>query len=315
MPRSGSPAWRVPAASQGRCGTLRARRLQSLPVTRHALPPDHHPPAARALLFRWAVPLLGLAAMAWQGLTLLRAMRCGRRMAQLSKRFETRPPRPHAHVLLLGDSTGVGVGTQPGACLSGLLAAAFPLVHIVNACNNGARVGDTLAQLRAHARAGQRFDLALVLAGGNDVLKLTSPRTLVVHTQALIHELCPMARQVVWLGSADIGTLPALKPPLNWAFGWLCRRTMKLLARTVVGSGIEFIDFCAHGHSRTFASQPERYFAADGLHPSAASYRHCFNELTRRTPLVALLTRQPLPAFSGHPFGAAVSSAGRMPGP
>jgi lysophospholipase L1-like esterase len=200
-------------------------------------------------------------------------------------------------VLLLGDSTGVGVGAEAAAeTLPGLLAAEFPGIEIVNACSSGARVVDTLAQLRAQLRPNEPFDLALVMAGGNDVLKLTTSRDLMTQAQALLSELLPRARQVVWLGSADIGTAPALKPPLNWVFGGLCRHRMKLLGLAVTAAGAEFIDFCAIRHSRMFTDQPQRYFAADGLHPTAASYRHCFEELKRRAPLVALLTRPPLSA-------------------
>jgi lysophospholipase L1-like esterase len=254
--------------------------------------------ANRSTLLAKLVTLAGLAGLGvavWQGLALGRAVRNGRALARCALRFETHPPLAHARVLLLGDSTGLGVGSEvANQSLPGLLAAEFPQVEIVNACHSGARVADTFSQLLSHSRPCDTFDLALVLAGGNDVLKLTGAQALVTHTHALLHELQPRAREVVWMGSADIGTVPALKPPLKWVFGWLCRRTMRLLERTVRNTGVQFIDFCARRHGRVFSGAPDRFFARDGLHPSAAAYRHCFEELKRRAPVAALLQQQPV---------------------
>ncbi len=279
----------------------------TLPITPPSTPQLGAP---SALPWAW-LGLAGLGAAAWQGLALSRALLHGRHLARMAEPFATHPPRAQARVLLLGDSTGVGVGSGSALqSLPGLLAAEFPRVEIVNACSHGARVADTLTQLRAHTRAGQAFDLALVLAGGNDVLRFTPPRPLALQAEALLRELQPQARNIVWLGGADIGTAPALKPPLNWAFGWLCRSTMRLLDRTVNGAGVEFIDFSGVGHSRVFAAQPGRYFAGDGLHSSSASYRHCFDELKRRAPLVALLKRRPVCVAANGPLRPRPSGPG-----
>jgi hypothetical protein len=57
--------------------------------------------------------------------------------------------------------------------------------------------------------------------------------------------------------------------------------------------------------AQRFETCPPRFRgSATGLHPSAASYRHCFEELKRRAPLVTLLTRRP-------PFAIAAPATGR----
>lgn len=234
----------------------------------------------------------GLGAAAWQALALTRALLCGREIAREAVMFEICPPQPQARVLMLGDSTGVGVGCGSSLeSLSALLAAEFPRVEIINACRNGARVADTLTQLHDHGQPDQGFDLVLVLAGGNDVLRLTSGRALVRHAQALLQEIQPRSRNVVWLGSADFNSAPALKPPLNWILGWHCRRTMKRLDRVVSEAGAKFIDFSDQRHSRIFSARPRCYFAIDGMHPSSAGYKHGFDELQRRALLANLLGR------------------------
>lgn len=234
--------------------------------------------------------LVSGAAIIFHGIALRQAFTRGQEMANGALRVEAHPPRARARLLLLGDSTGVGVGSETGgASLAGLLARDFPRVEIFNECSNGAKVVDLLDQLHAHSSSKRPFDLVLVLAGGNDVLKLTDPLLLGQQATLFLQKLRPQALHVVWMGSADIGRAPALMPPLSWAFGWLCRRAMRSLEEAVRREGAEFINFCGTEHNRVFSTAPERYFARDGLHPSAAGYRHCFDELKRHAPLHSVL--------------------------
>jgi hypothetical protein len=120
------------------------------------------------------VALAGVTALTglWRWAQLVQYMRIGETLADGAKAFERRT-LPHAPtVLVVGDSTGVGTGaTTPAASIAGLLGAAFPHVSVVNLAVNGARTLDVIMQL-AGAAPG-RYDLVLVHAGGNDVLRRT----------------------------------------------------------------------------------------------------------------------------------------------
>jgi CBS domain-containing protein/lysophospholipase L1-like esterase len=231
-----------------------------------------------ALPLGWSALALGRQTM------LLRdARRRGQRLARAARAFEAAPPHGSQRVLLLGDSTGVGVGAvQPQHSLPGFLHQAFPHAHIVNRCRNGARVADALHQARQACARGERFDVALILVGGNDVLKLTPHARLEHDARALLRTLRACTTHIAWLGSADIGGAPVLLPPLNWLASWHTARTMRHLADSAAGQGVPFIDF---SRDRRFARDTGTYFAADGIHPSSASYRLCFEELCRRVPL------------------------------
>jgi lysophospholipase L1-like esterase len=206
--------------------------------------------------------------------------------------FEVHPPRGRARVLLLGDSTGVGVGAlRAQDSLCGLLATAYPEVEIVNQCRSGARLVDTHAQLALLAAAGERFDLALLLVGGNDVVRLTPHFLLASQARTLLGRLRGVARRTVWMGCADLGAAPLFAPPLSWWMSWQTARTARVLANEARRFGVDFIDF--RTESAVFASDTGTYFADDGLHPSGACYRHCFDVLQRRTPLAAILRRRP----------------------
>lgn len=184
---------------------------------------------------------------------------------------------------MVGDSTGVGTGVVAAECsLPGLLAAEYRRLEIVNDCRSGARVRDTIAQAEAVAGDGERFDVALVLAGGNDVLRMTATSTLKNDASRLLHALKRAADRVVWIGCADIGIAPAVLPPISWWLSWRTHKTMRQLRRVAQRHGADFIDFCDEDHTSRFASDPDTYFAADGVHPSDAAHRTCFMALQLR---------------------------------
>jgi lysophospholipase L1-like esterase len=249
-------------------------------------PPPLAPGAGRNVALTVGLPLW----LGWCALRLSRAISRGRRLASAARAFEAEPAQFVSSVLVVGDSTGVGVGAgTPHETIAGLLAHHFPDARVVNRCRNGARVADTLSQIELSSP--QPFDLVLVLAGGNDVLRLTSARTLSRNAHALLQALRARAREVVWLGCANIGHAPALFAPVSWWFERRTRKTVSVLANAAAAHGAVFIDFCRPRDCDPFLRDRELYFADDGLHPSSASYRHCFTELMHRVPLMQLLDK------------------------
>ena len=250
-----------------------------------------------------AFGLLASAASALQALRLARAVRVAHALRRRAQPFQTRPAHPHAHVLVVGDSTGVGIGAGNDAqSLPGLLALRYPGVAITNRSANGARIADALAQVNASAARGERHDLLLVFAGGNDVLALTPNRKLVADARRLLDAASRVAARVVWLGHADIGCAPVIAPPLAWCASWLTRRNARALARTVRRKGAAFVDFSERRFSNVFGRATQRWFAADGLHPSADAYRFCLDEVERRVPLAAVLRQEPALPVEAEPF-------------
>ena len=98
--------------------------------------------------------VLLLASLAFAGVLLeaaafWRGIGRARSFAGAGRRFERRLSARRAAMLILGDSTGVGVGaTLPEESIAGLLAADYPDADIVNVAVSGTRVADAIAQVR-----------------------------------------------------------------------------------------------------------------------------------------------------------------------
>ena len=165
-------------------------------------------------LTRYILPAIALAgALAHTGL-LWRGVARSRAFSARGRRYQRRVVTPVLRIVILGDSTGVGIGAQrPEDSIAGLLAVEFPNADIVNVSQSGARVAHVTKQARRCTRLGWHFDLALLHVGGNDVLRATPMAELVVASQALMEEMSRLAERTLWLGHLNIGLAPLFSPP------------------------------------------------------------------------------------------------------
>ncbi|HZF80087.1 MAG TPA: GDSL-type esterase/lipase family protein [Rubrivivax sp.] len=243
----------------------------------------------------WLLAWLAGTAL-WQSAKLRPALQRGHRLAAASTAFTVKARRRRerpARVLVVGDSTGVGVGaSDPSESVPGLLARDHPDIDIINLCHNGDQVADVLPRLHRNGWHHQRFDAVLLHVGGNDVLKRLSLSALRRDVISLLHTLRQMSDCVVWLGPANIGLASPFLPPLSW---WLSRRTRRfcrLFARCAREQDVDFVNFFSEPRDDVFSRERSTYFAADRFHPSSASYRYCYDKVRQRTRLTTVLSRQ-----------------------
>jgi lysophospholipase L1-like esterase len=192
--------------------------------------------------------------------------------------YSRRVQHASRRILLLGDSTGVGLGCEPARhSIAARLAADEPDADITNLCRTGARVADLLAQL--HAAPEPDFDLVLVFAGGNDVLRWTPLDRLAQQAAELLAALRTRSPQVVWAGMANVGRAPLFLPPLSWLLSARARRVNRLLRRCAGAGGARFVEFFREPLADPFSAEPQRYFGSDGVHPSAEAYAWCWRHM------------------------------------
>jgi len=213
-----------------------------------------------------------------------------RRYAAAGRRFERRLSARRAAMLILGDSTGVGVGaTLPEESIAGLLAADYPDADIVNVAVSGTRVADAIAQVHLCLEAGLHFDLALLHVGGNDVVADTPLHQLTDDCDTLLRELARLAVRTAWLGPPDLGLAPLFPLPYAWVMAARSRVASRVFSAAAARHNVVFVDFSAPSHVAHFRKRRRNHFAIDGFHPNSASYKYGY-ATTRR-----MLGLQPQP--------------------
>jgi lysophospholipase L1-like esterase len=234
--------------------------------------------ASRILLWSALVLFVAVAARtAWR-------LQASADLIRLSKPLQRAPLQPTARLLLVGDSTAVGTGAaSPQASLAGLLGERFPRLHIANHARDGAKFADLLVQLET----GERFDIVLVMAGGNDVVRLRGLAALRRDIDLVLQRARGLSDLVVLMPAGNVGNAPFFLPPVSWLMTWRSRRLHALARASALQHGAVFVDLFREATADPFVQQPGLN-AADGLHPGDAGYRVWFDELMSQADLADL---------------------------
>jgi lysophospholipase L1-like esterase len=237
-------------------------------------------------LRRAGTAALVIGALAITGCTAWRLDQA-RSLARASEPYRQAGQPGGPRLLVVGDSTAVGTGASaPEHSLPGLIGRRWPDANIDNRAQDGA----TFAALPTQLAVDGRYDVVLVMAGGNDVIRLrdfAQVRADIERTLALAHERAPT---VVVMPAGNVGNAPFFWPPLSW---WLSSRARELHAAASaasVRSGAIYVNLYRERAQDPFVRQPQLH-AADGLHPSDAGYRQWWSELETQAAFAQRLGR------------------------
>jgi lysophospholipase L1-like esterase len=207
-------------------------------------------------------------------------------LIRLSSPLQRDPVQPALRLLIVGDSTAVGTGASvPHASVAGLLGQAFPRLQIVNRARDGATFSAVLAQLRG----SEPFDMVLVMAGGNDVVRLRGLGALQADVERVTHRAQQRADLVVLMPAGNVGNSPFFVAPISWLMTWRSRRLHHFVDEAAARHGSVRVDLFREAADDPFVLRPELN-AADGLHPSDAGYRLWFGELMVQADLTQRLS-------------------------
>jgi lysophospholipase L1-like esterase len=236
--------------------------------------------------------LLATSALALLTLTGCSAWRVAQsvELARQSEPLQVQPPAPRLRLLVVGDSTAVGTAAStPKASLAGLLAAQFPGLLIENRARDGATFSEVARQLTAPGLGGGPFDMVLVNAGGNDVIRMRNLNTVAQD----IDRVAKLARQtapfVVLMPAGNVGNAPLFFPPVSWWMTQRARRMHAAVAASAERHGAVYVRLFEERENDPFA-QRHALNARDGLHPSDVGYRVWLQQLLQQADLAKRLT-------------------------
>jgi lysophospholipase L1-like esterase len=202
-------------------------------------------------------------------------------LARLSEPLQHSPQRPSLRLLIVGDSTAVGTGaSSSSSSVAGLLAQAFPRLLIDNRARDGATFADLAAQLEGDAR----FDMVLVMAGGNDVVRLRGLQALREDIESVMRGACERGTLVVLMPAGNVGNAPFFFAPVSWLMTWRSRRLHAFVNESASRHGAVVVNLFRERADDPFVQQPSLN-ASDGLHPGDAGYRAWFGELMAQAAL------------------------------
>lgn len=182
-------------------------------------------------------------------------------------------------ILILGDSTAVGTGSQsPEYTIAGRFAQDFPSTDIINLGVNGSRTAGMLEQLKLVE--GYTFDLVVILSGGNDVLVLNTESGLKKTLSSVLeitNKISNHQTVVLFYGTnGSTSSLPSIFQPF---FTRKFRKIESAFEQACRDRGVPFIELFPNDAVNPFKDDPHLYFSADGIHPSDLGYQMWYRKM------------------------------------
>lgn len=206
-------------------------------------------------------------------------------LARESEPFQHNPPNAALHLLIVGDSTGVGTGASaPKHSMAGLLAQSFPRLAIENRARDGATFEGVVQQLER----GGRFDLVLLMAGGNDVIRFRSEDAIAADVQRSLALAHAMAPRVAVMPAGNVGNAPFFFAPLAGVMSARSRTLHAVVRQAAAESGAQYVGLYQEAENDPFA-RDKSLNARDGLHPSDSGYRVWRDELLAQSGWAAVM--------------------------
>jgi lysophospholipase L1-like esterase len=184
------------------------------------------------------------------------------------------PGQPLLRLVVLGDSTGAGVGVTRtedtvGAALARRLGQAGNRVRLAGVAIGGSGTGDLGPQV-SRALLG-RPDVAVLLVGADDATRGTPLAAVRQNLGDAVDRLRAAGVRVVVGTCPDLGAVRAFAQPLRMMVAWRGRRVATASAATTVDAGGVPVDL-GRATGPVFRADPGT-FSQDRFHPSADGYR------------------------------------------
>ena len=236
-------------------------------------------------------PVLRLLAAAAAGVLLITSgcaawrVKQAMALAQVSEPWQQVGHAAPVRLLVVGDSTGVGTGASAATnSLAGLIGQAHPSWTIENRAEDGAQLADVVRQLHN----APSFDLVLVQAGGNDVIRMRSYSDMQKDIQAVTDLARQRGATVIWMPAGNVGNAPFFFAPVSWLMTARSREMHRLVQEAAARSGAVYVNLFHERSQDPFVTHPELN-ARDGLHPSDSGYQIWLRALKAHPRLSALI--------------------------
>ena len=173
-------------------------------------------------------------------------------------------------VLVLGDSTGVGVGAdRPEDSVAGLLSEKINAATLENYSVSGAVVDDLPAQV-AKAKLKQ-YSFILIQIGGNDIIRFHSAKKTAAALDAVLATL-PKSHRVAVMSAGNVGATTLFPWFMHPFYTALNLKYHEEFGKVVKARKFTYVNLYKEPAADLFSLRPDVYLSADGLHPSSKGY-------------------------------------------
>lgn len=214
--------------------------------------------------------------IAYSGVKFYLTVQVSKKLIHTTVPYE-KPGEEGARVLVLGDSTAVGVGSDsPEESLAGRVSTYLNAGSVENYAKSGARAKDLQGQI-VNAKYGS-YQLILIQIGGNDIIRFTGSDAAANELRNAI-ALLPEAEKIVIISAGDVGGATLFPAPVRPFHTKLNNEYHAAFEKVANETSTTYVNFGSSPATKVINEHPELYLAKDGLHPSSAGYALWFDAI------------------------------------
>lgn len=182
-------------------------------------------------------------------------------------------------ILVLGDSTAVGTGTQdPRGSVAGRFGQDYPNAEIVNLSINGLEAAQLDANFPSYP--AKYFDLVLLQIGANDVIQRTPLPEFASSLESIFKKANHIGTNVVALHGGNIGLAPIFSAwPINRYFRFKSLQLRSVYKDIAAQHNVLYIDLFQKEKDDVFIRDIQKFYAADGIHLTEAGYGQWYERI------------------------------------
>lgn len=208
-----------------------------------------------------------------------RLIQKGKTLAKNAIPFERQAASSTMRILILGDSTAVGTGSERSdLSIAGRLSALYPEANIQNLAVNGLRLEGLLEILESH-KFVERNSLIVVQIGANDIIRLTPMKDVERDIRKILEKLSSQTENLIFLHSGDIGETKIFPVYLR---PFLTKRSFEMkdiYKKAASDTGAKYVDLIDSPSRALLRDYPTMYYSEDFLHLNAAGYGLWFADI------------------------------------
>jgi lysophospholipase L1-like esterase len=223
------------------------------------------------------IAVILLAYICYEYMRVRKTVKISQKIVEKTVAFQNITTDTSVSLLVLGDSTAVGVGADnPEDSVPALLANHIGATYVENYSVSGSKIQDLEGQIKNIKL--EKYDYILVQIGGNNIVARQDAEAMGAMLQK-VYKTLPPSRQVVHVCCGNVGTTTILP----WFVrGYYTKKTLEYHAvfeKIDKDSNVTYVNLYEEKDVDPFVESPEIYLASDGFHPSGVGYQYWFSKI------------------------------------
>lgn len=195
--------------------------------------------------------------------------------------FEQHPSDANKHILFLGDSTAVGVGSEDDRkSVAGRFGSLFPRADIENLGVSGQKIEALSTEFDPNKTdKTDKVDLLVIQIGANDIIRFTDLSKVESHLEVLLTKAVRVSDKVVLLHSGNIGLTPFFPRILGPLWSKHTLKVREIYIRKAKEHNVSYVDLYKERKDDIYITDLKKYYAQDFLHLTGEGYGVWFENI------------------------------------